>query len=132
MQLWFRPWPRPCRVRSVVASESSLVRLPSPHGCGGSAAEGPVELVARADPELAEDLVQVIFDGAAADEQARADLRVREAVAGKARDLGLLRGELVAGLDRALADARARGLQLASGPLRERLHSHRGEQVVSD
>src|ERR671918_59575 len=36
----------------------------------------------------------------------------------------------IAGLDGALADALARGHQLAPGPLRERLHPHLGEQVV--
>jgi hypothetical protein len=66
-----------------------------------------VELVARVDVELGEDLVQVVLDGAAADEQPGADLGVRETVAGQERDLGLLSGELVAGLDGAFADALA-------------------------
>jgi hypothetical protein len=35
-----------------------------------------VELVSRADAELAEDPVEVVFDGARADEQPRADLGV--------------------------------------------------------
>src|SRR5882757_8880575 len=52
------------------------------------------ELVARADLELGEDLAQVIFDGARADEQTGADLWVRESVAGQPRDLGFLRGQL--------------------------------------
>ena len=43
---------------------------------------------------LAEDRVQVILDGARADEEASGDLRVGEAVAGESRDLGLLGGEV--------------------------------------
>src|ERR1700739_3345511 len=41
-----------------------------------------VELPARLDVELGEDFLQVILHGAGADEQPRADLRVRVAVAG--------------------------------------------------
>ena len=39
--------------------------------------ERPAELLAGADAELGEDLAQVVLDGARADEQLRADLRVR-------------------------------------------------------
>jgi len=84
----------------------------------------------RADLELGEDLAQVIFDGARADEQAGADLWVRESVAGQPRDLGFLRGQLVVGLDSALAHGLARGQQLPAGSLGERLRPHRGKQVV--
>jgi hypothetical protein len=49
-------------------------------------------------PQLGEHLVQVVLDGARADEQTGADLSVGEAVAGELRDLRLLGGELVAGL----------------------------------
>jgi hypothetical protein len=52
--------------------------------------EGPVELAARADRQLGEDLVQVVLDGPRADEQSGADLWVREPVAGEPRDLTLL------------------------------------------
>jgi hypothetical protein len=50
-----------------------------------------------------------------ADEQPRADFRVRQSVAGEPRDLRLLGGELVAGLDGAFPDALARRRQLALG-----------------
>ena len=62
-----------------------------------------MELVARADVEFGEHLVQVVLDGAAADEQPGADLGVGQPVAGEPRDLGLLDRQLVAGLDAALA-----------------------------
>jgi hypothetical protein len=50
------------------------------------------ELGARADAELGEDLAQVVLDRVLADEEPRADLAVRKTVAGKPRDLRLLRG----------------------------------------
>src|SRR6266516_7128105 len=74
-------------------------------------------LVARVDVELGEHVVQVVLDGTRADEQPRADLGVREAVAGEPRDLGLLGGELAAGLDAAFAGGLAGGAQLARGAL---------------
>src|SRR5437879_10622529 len=61
--------------------------------------EHSVQLVARADIELGEDLAEVVLDGAPADEQPRTDLRVRHSVARQTRDLALLRRELVARLD---------------------------------
>ena len=60
----------------------------------------------------------------------RADLRVRQAVAGEPGDLRLLRGQLVARLGAALADRLAGGEQLAAGALGERLDAHLGEHVV--
>src|SRR3954468_24594504 len=72
-----------------------------------------------------------------ADEQPRADLGVGEAVAGETGDLGLLRGELLAGLDAAFADALAGCQQLALGTLGERLGAHgiehleRGAQLLA-
>ena len=58
-----------------------------------------LQLVPGADAELGEHLGQVPFDGARGQEQLRADLRVRQAVAGQPGDLLLLRGELVARLE---------------------------------
>src|ERR1700689_5872048 len=58
--------------------------------------EDSVELAARADVELREDLLQVILNGAGADEQPCADLGVGKSVASHLRDLVLLRGEVVA------------------------------------
>jgi MFS family permease len=51
------------------------------------------ELAARGDVELGEDLAQVVLDRARGQEQPGANLRVRQAVAGQPRDLGLLRGQ---------------------------------------
>jgi len=50
------------------------------------------ELGARADAEFDEDLAQVVLDGVMADEEPRSNLAVGETVAGKQRDLRLLRG----------------------------------------
>src|SRR5438105_4147271 len=91
-----------------------------------------VELAARADVELHEDLAQVVLDRARADEQPGADLRIREPVAGEPRDLGLLGGELVARLDGAFAGRLAGGQELAPGPLGEPLHAHRVQHLVGD
>jgi hypothetical protein len=77
-------------------------------------------------------LVQVILDGARADEQLGADLGVGEAVAGGPGDLGLLGGELAAGLDGAFAGALAGGRQLSARALGERLDPHRREHFVCD
>ena len=82
------------------------------------------------DPQLGEHLAQVPLHGPRAEEQPRADLRVRQPVAGQPRDLPLLRGQLVARLGRPLADRLAGGLQLTAGALGERLHADRRELVV--
>ena len=65
--------------------------------------EGGVELSAGADAELREDLAHVPLDGAWAEEQLGADLRVRVAVARELGDLCFLGGEVVAGLGLASA-----------------------------
>src|SRR6187200_3289083 len=64
----------------------------------GDGGQRAAQLLARADLELGEDLAQVVLDGARADEQLRADLRIRLPVAGHAGDLRLLGREDVAGL----------------------------------
>src|SRR6266571_2913754 len=85
-----------------------------------------LELQAGADLELGEYLAQVVLDGARADEQPGADLRVRQPVAGQPRDLGLLRGQLlVHGHGGPLAGGLTGGPQLALGPLGECLHADR-------
>src|SRR4051794_19243165 len=56
------------------------------------------ELSARGDPELREHLVQVGADRPMRQEQALADLAVRETLGGELGDLQLLRGQLIARL----------------------------------
>src|SRR5580693_9715046 len=87
------------------------------------------ELPARGDTELGKHVAQVPLHRARADEQLRADLRVRQAVAGEPGDLLLLRRELLARIGAAFAYLLTRRDQLAAGALGERLHSDRGEQV---
>jgi len=72
----------------------------------------------------------VVLDRARADEQPRADLRVRQALAGQPRDLRLLRGQLHGRLDRTLAGGLPRGLQLKPGPFGERPDTHRVQHLV--
>src|SRR5256885_14418419 len=79
------------------------------------------QFLAGADVELGEHLLEVVLDGAWADEQLGADLRVGLPVARHPRDLSLLGGEQVARLDREPADGLAGGRQLAPGALREGL-----------
>ena len=74
-----------------------------------AAGQHAMELVAGADVELGEDLVQVVFDGAPAHEQLGGDLGVGQAVAGQPGDLGLPGGELGGGLGGAFADSLAGG-----------------------
>ena len=109
-----------CRI-SLSASAVQATRA----GLVASAAAPPgqdaVELAARGDAELGEDLAQVVLDGVRADEQPGADLRVGQPVAGQPGDLGLLGGQLlVPGGGAALAGGLAGGAQLAPGPLGER------------
>src|SRR5205814_3540137 len=73
------------------------------------------ELGARADVELAEDLVKVVFDRARTDEQAGADLGVGEAVTGEPCNLDLLGGEVFSGLDGPFAGTLTSGEQFARG-----------------
>ena len=60
-------------------------------GLGLRARQSAGQLVARPDLELPEHLVQVPLDGAGAEEEPCADFRVREPLAGEARDMPLLR-----------------------------------------
>ena len=55
--------------------------------------ENRVELTSGRDAELHEDLAQVVLNGLRADEQALADLGVRQPVARQAGDLVLLGGQ---------------------------------------
>ena len=80
----------------AISRSSGRGGAPGPLSSGGRqlgfrAGQRADELPARADPELREDLPQMPFDGARAQEQPRADLRVREPVAREPCDLPLLR-----------------------------------------
>src|SRR5262249_14923481 len=85
---------------------------------------------ARADVELGEHLAQVPLDGAGADEELGTDLGVRQAVTCEARDLLLLRGQLVARLCAPHAHLLAGCCELAACALRECIHADRREHVV--
>jgi hypothetical protein len=78
-----------------------------------------MQLVAGADGELGEDLVQVVFDCARAHEELGSDFGVGQAVAGQPADLGLPRGEADGGISGALADPLPGGTQLARGSFSE-------------
>src|SRR5512132_675342 len=88
------------------------------------------QAASRVDPELAEDLVQVPLDRARTEEELGTDLRVGEPVAGEPGDLLLLRRELLAPLERALAPLRPGGDQLALGARGERHHPDLREQLL--
>src|SRR3954447_10486776 len=99
-------------------------------GSARFAGERRGELVARADVELAVDLVEVVLDRAGADEEPGADLGVGEAAAREARDLRLSRREPLPRFGGASAWGLAGGLQLARGAFGERLEAHRREHLV--
>src|SRR3954454_9864476 len=121
--------------RAIPPTEKSVGRTWSQFSLGGRgfpvrATEGVVQAHARADLELGEHLLQVPLDGAGAEEQPGADLRIGKTAAREAGDLLLPRRELVARLDRALARLRARRHELATSALGERLHADRVEHLV--
>ena len=64
------------------------------------------------------------------EEQPRTDLRVRQPIASEPRDLPLLRSQLIASLDPALAYRLASRQQLTPGTLGERLRTHVKKQPV--
>src|SRR5437588_7932528 len=88
------------------------------------------KLNACGDLELGEHLPQVVGDGVLAEKQPGTDLRVREPIAGQLGDLPLLRGQIIARLNRAPTHVLARRQQLTSGSLSECLHPDRREFVV--
>src|SRR5919201_1301980 len=90
------------------------------------------QLPAGVDAELAEHVAQMPLHGPPAQEEPRTDLRIRHAIAGKLCDLPLLRGQVIASLDRPLAHLLARGLKLFPCARGEPLHPDRDEHVVSD
>src|SRR4051812_29302152 len=70
------------------------------------------------------------LDGAWAEEETGADVRIRQALPGQARDLLLLGGENIARRVGPLAHLLPRRNQLTPGPLAESLHADRRELVV--
>ena len=66
--------------------------------CGAAAGEGCRQLPPRGDSELPEDVTQVGSDRSVREVELLTDLSVRQPLGGHARDLELLRGELIAGL----------------------------------
>src|SRR6516165_4736941 len=72
------------------------------------------------------------LDRAGADEQLGADLRVRSARERQSRDVLLLRGELVAGVVRALPDRLAGREQLVACAVGEPVRADRAEDIVRD
>src|SRR5262249_59930314 len=72
-----------------------------------------------ANAELAEDLAQVILDGAGANEQPGGDLPVGQVPGHQPGDLLLLRGEHLHGPGAARTGPLAGGAQLAAGPFSE-------------
>src|SRR5215472_17738299 len=109
-------------------SPESAPRLPAwPASILG---EDAGQVAAGADLELGEDLVQVVLDRLAADEQLGGDLLVGRPVARQGGDLGLLRGELVSRGDGAFAGGLAGGRELTRSPLGKSLRAHRGENLV--
>src|SRR5690348_15754121 len=83
------------------------------------------KLVTLGDRELLKHFAEVVFDCARADVQAGPYLRVRQTVAGKRGDLGLLLSQLALGADVALAGPFPRRPELPPGPLGESVHAHR-------
>lgn len=67
-----------------------------------------MKLLAGADAEPSEHLVQMPLDRARAEEEPRGDLRVRQPIAGELGGLSLLRSEIVARLNRTGANDLAR------------------------
>src|SRR5207249_7448593 len=79
-------------------------RRAAQHRAGGAARlgvrglKGASQLASGPDSELGVHVAQVPLDGPRAEEQASADVRVREPVASQLTNLTLLCGEIVAGL----------------------------------
>ena len=89
------------------------------HGDLWGSRKDRAELSAGVDAELGEDLVEMPFDGAGADEELLADLRVRAAAGRELCDLLLLWGEVEARVVGAPADGLTGREQLSAGALGE-------------
>src|SRR5262249_23550497 len=82
------------------------------------------------DSELHEHLAEVVLDRARTDEELGADLRVGVTVAGKRRDLKLLRRQRVAHVCRSAARGLAGGDQLPTRALGECFRAYVDEPLV--
>src|SRR5215470_18544196 len=112
-----------CTSRSGSRAARSVPSVPR-CGCLLAVADRPGELAPADDVKLAEDLAQVVFDGAGADEQPGGDLPVGQVLGDQPGDLLLLGGEHLRGLGAARAGPLAGGAQLGPGPGGERRHAH--------
>src|SRR5918995_311602 len=115
-------------------SSASLILggLPGPRLSGRKSSTNTAELVARADAQFGEHLVQVVLNRPGADEELGADVGVGEPVAGESGDLSLLRCEVVPRFHAALPRGLTGGLELATSALGEGLHAHLGQHLVGD
>jgi len=124
-----RPWALAVRRSASPLSSSRMLPIrPGPRGSRSWA----VRWRARGgpDPDLGEHVAQMPLNGPRTEEEPRTDLRIRQAIAGQACDLSLLRGQVVAGLDRPLAHLLACRLKLIACALGEPLHPDRDEHLV--
>src|SRR5579863_8749141 len=113
-----------CSRGRAIASGKSLVRRRLGHPA--------CQLRPRSDSQFAECLVQVVLDGAWADEQLGGDLSVGVSLRDEAGDLLLLRRQLTECLDGAGTRMLAGRQQLDPRALGERLHAEGGEHAVGD
>src|ERR1700751_1381947 len=123
---WPPPGPRLASPTSTIASVSSARRSNVPNRTGRSSVlpggcrlvirQRPGKLTPAGDVELAEDLVQVVLDGAGTDEQSAGDLPVGQALGGQPGDLRLLRREHLRGTEAARAGPLAGSARLGPGP----------------
>src|SRR4051794_26897255 len=133
----------PACLSTAISRSSSLTLSYSPVDAGAplqrgtqagksrdSDPRGASQLPAGTDAELGEHVAQMPLDRPGAQEELRPDLRVRQPIGGKQRDLPLLRGQIVATLDGPPPHLLAGGLKLLARALGERLHADRGQHLV--
>ena len=125
------------RARGGRAPDWRSPRVHAARLLAGIAGQDPLELAARVDAQLDEDLAQVVLDGAGADEQPGSRSRGwtgRRAPAGRpgppGRSARRRPGRDACGGSLVPPDRLAGGHQLAPGPPGERLHAHRVKHLV--
>src|SRR3954452_20525416 len=87
------------------------------------------QLPAGTNAELGEHVAQMPLDSPRAEEELRPDLRVRQPIGGKQRDLPLLRGQIVAILDGPPPHLLPRSPKLLARALGERVHADRAQHL---